>query len=141
MYGSRPMWPVACSPSGFGGTYPSTGLPRGRGLIDWIIAAVAWRHGASLLARDADMDGLARVRNSHRPSVRTSPVASRGGRILLAARYAELQCVGNQIDEFISGRARGDGGAESAQQRFAGALLDAGQGRGTSDHPPIGADD
>jgi predicted nucleic acid-binding protein len=32
-----------------------------RGLIDCMIAAVAWRHGASLLARDADMDRVARV--------------------------------------------------------------------------------
>jgi predicted nucleic acid-binding protein len=32
-----------------------------RGMIDCMIAAVAWRHGATLLAHDADMDRVARV--------------------------------------------------------------------------------
>ena len=32
-----------------------------RGMIDCMIAAVAWRHGASLLAYDADMDRVAHV--------------------------------------------------------------------------------
>lgn len=32
-----------------------------RGMIDCMIAAVAWRHGATLLAHDADLDRLARV--------------------------------------------------------------------------------
>jgi predicted nucleic acid-binding protein len=30
-------------------------------MIDCMIAAVAWRHGATLLAQDADMDRVARV--------------------------------------------------------------------------------
>ena len=32
-----------------------------RGLIDCMIAAVAWRHKATLLAHDADLDRVARV--------------------------------------------------------------------------------
>ncbi|HEV2997511.1 MAG TPA: PIN domain nuclease [Solirubrobacteraceae bacterium] len=32
-----------------------------RGMLDCMIAAVAWRRGATLLAHDADMDRLARV--------------------------------------------------------------------------------
>jgi predicted nucleic acid-binding protein len=32
-----------------------------RGLLDCMIAAVAWRHGATLLAHDADIDRVARV--------------------------------------------------------------------------------
>jgi predicted nucleic acid-binding protein len=32
-----------------------------RGMIDCMIAAVAWRRGATLLAHDADMDRVARV--------------------------------------------------------------------------------
>jgi predicted nucleic acid-binding protein len=32
-----------------------------RGILDCMIAAVAWRRGASLLSHDADMDRLARV--------------------------------------------------------------------------------
>jgi predicted nucleic acid-binding protein len=32
-----------------------------RGLIDCMIAAVAWRHRAALLARDADLTNVARV--------------------------------------------------------------------------------
>jgi predicted nucleic acid-binding protein len=32
-----------------------------RRMIDCMIAAVAWRHGAALLAQDADMDRVARV--------------------------------------------------------------------------------
>jgi predicted nucleic acid-binding protein len=32
-----------------------------RGMLDCMIAAVAWRHGATLLAHDADMDRLAGV--------------------------------------------------------------------------------
>jgi predicted nucleic acid-binding protein len=32
-----------------------------RGLLDCMIAAVAWRRGASLLAHDADLDRVARV--------------------------------------------------------------------------------
>ena len=32
-----------------------------RGMLDWMIAAVAWRAEAALLAHDADMDRLARV--------------------------------------------------------------------------------
>jgi predicted nucleic acid-binding protein len=32
-----------------------------RGMLDCMIAAVAWRHGATLLAEDADMDRLAGV--------------------------------------------------------------------------------
>jgi predicted nucleic acid-binding protein len=32
-----------------------------RGMIDCMIAAVAWRHGATLLAHDADLHRLARV--------------------------------------------------------------------------------
>jgi predicted nucleic acid-binding protein len=32
-----------------------------RGMIDCMIASVAWRHGASLLAQDADMARMARV--------------------------------------------------------------------------------
>jgi predicted nucleic acid-binding protein len=32
-----------------------------RGMLDCMIAAVAWRHGATLLAEDADMDRVARV--------------------------------------------------------------------------------
>ena len=32
-----------------------------RGMIDCMIGAVAWRHGATLLAHDADMDRVARV--------------------------------------------------------------------------------
>jgi len=32
-----------------------------RGMLDCMIAAVAWRHGASLLAHDADMARVARV--------------------------------------------------------------------------------
>jgi predicted nucleic acid-binding protein len=32
-----------------------------RGLIDCMIAAVAWRRGATLLAHDADLDRVARV--------------------------------------------------------------------------------
>jgi predicted nucleic acid-binding protein len=32
-----------------------------RGMVDCMIAAVAWRHRATLLAYDADLDRLARV--------------------------------------------------------------------------------
>jgi predicted nucleic acid-binding protein len=32
-----------------------------RGMLDCMIAAVAWRHGATLLAHDADMDRVARI--------------------------------------------------------------------------------
>jgi predicted nucleic acid-binding protein len=32
-----------------------------RGMIDCMIAAVAWRRGAALLAHDADMDRIARI--------------------------------------------------------------------------------
>ena len=32
-----------------------------RGMVDCMIAAVAWRRGATLLARDVDMDRVARV--------------------------------------------------------------------------------
>jgi predicted nucleic acid-binding protein len=32
-----------------------------RGMVDCLIAAVAWRHGATLLARDRDIDRVARV--------------------------------------------------------------------------------
>jgi predicted nucleic acid-binding protein len=32
-----------------------------RGMIDCMIAAVAWRHGATLLAHDADLHRLARI--------------------------------------------------------------------------------
>jgi predicted PilT family ATPase len=32
-----------------------------RGMIDCMIASVAWRHGASLLAQDADMTRMAKV--------------------------------------------------------------------------------
>lgn len=32
-----------------------------RGMVDCMIAAVAWRHGATLLAHDADMDRVAHV--------------------------------------------------------------------------------
>lgn len=32
-----------------------------RGMIDCMIAAVAWRHGAALLCRDADLDRVANV--------------------------------------------------------------------------------
>jgi hypothetical protein len=32
-----------------------------RGMLDCMIAAVTWRHGATLLAEDADMDRVARV--------------------------------------------------------------------------------
>jgi predicted nucleic acid-binding protein len=32
-----------------------------RGMLDCMIAAVAWRRGAALLAHDADMDRVARV--------------------------------------------------------------------------------
>jgi predicted nucleic acid-binding protein len=32
-----------------------------RGLLDCTIAAVAWRHGATLLAHDADLDCVAGV--------------------------------------------------------------------------------
>lgn len=32
-----------------------------RGMIDCMIAAVAWRRGATLLAHDADMDRVARI--------------------------------------------------------------------------------
>jgi predicted nucleic acid-binding protein len=32
-----------------------------RGMLDCMIAAVAWREGATLLAHDADMDRVARV--------------------------------------------------------------------------------
>jgi predicted nucleic acid-binding protein len=32
-----------------------------RGMVDCMIAAVAWRHGATLLAHDADFDRVARV--------------------------------------------------------------------------------
>lgn len=32
-----------------------------RGMVDCMIAAVAWRNGASLLAKDADMHRMARV--------------------------------------------------------------------------------
>lgn len=32
-----------------------------RGMIDCMIAAVAWRHRATILARDADIDRVARV--------------------------------------------------------------------------------
>jgi predicted nucleic acid-binding protein len=32
-----------------------------RGMTDCMIAAVAWRHGAALLAHDADLDRVARV--------------------------------------------------------------------------------
>ncbi len=32
-----------------------------RGMVDCMIAAVAWRRGATLLAHDADMDRVARV--------------------------------------------------------------------------------
>jgi predicted nucleic acid-binding protein len=32
-----------------------------RGMVDCMIAAVAWRHGAALLAHDADMDRVAGV--------------------------------------------------------------------------------
>lgn len=32
-----------------------------RGMLDCMIAAVAWRHGATLLAHDADMDRVARL--------------------------------------------------------------------------------
>lgn len=32
-----------------------------RGLVDCMIAAVAWRHGATLLAHDLDVDRLAKV--------------------------------------------------------------------------------
>ena len=32
-----------------------------RGMVDCMIAAVAWRHGATLLARDADLQRVAQV--------------------------------------------------------------------------------
>lgn len=32
-----------------------------RGMVDCMIAAVAWRHGATLLAHDADVDRVAQV--------------------------------------------------------------------------------
>ncbi len=32
-----------------------------RGMVDCMIAAVAWRHGATLLAHDSDIDRVARV--------------------------------------------------------------------------------
>ncbi|MBO0687262.1 MAG: PIN domain nuclease [Candidatus Dormibacteraeota bacterium] len=32
-----------------------------RGMVECMIAAVAWRHGAALLAQDADVDRVARV--------------------------------------------------------------------------------
>jgi hypothetical protein len=32
-----------------------------RGMVDCMIAAVAWRRGATLLAHDVDLDGVARV--------------------------------------------------------------------------------
>jgi predicted nucleic acid-binding protein len=32
-----------------------------RGMVDCMIAAVAWRHGASLLARDSDIEHLAQI--------------------------------------------------------------------------------
>ncbi len=32
-----------------------------RGMIDCMIAAVAWRHGATMLAHDSDIDRVARV--------------------------------------------------------------------------------
>lgn len=32
-----------------------------RGMIDCMIAAIAWRHGATILAQDADLDRVARV--------------------------------------------------------------------------------
>jgi hypothetical protein len=32
-----------------------------RGMLDCMIAAVAWRAGAALLAHDADMDRVARI--------------------------------------------------------------------------------
>jgi predicted nucleic acid-binding protein len=32
-----------------------------RGMVDCMISAVAWRHGATLLAHDADLDRVARV--------------------------------------------------------------------------------
>jgi predicted nucleic acid-binding protein len=32
-----------------------------RGMIDCMIAAVAWRHGATMLAHDGDIDRMARV--------------------------------------------------------------------------------
>jgi hypothetical protein len=32
-----------------------------RGMVDCMIASVAWRHGATLLARDADLNRVARV--------------------------------------------------------------------------------
>jgi predicted nucleic acid-binding protein len=32
-----------------------------RGMVDCMIAAVAWRHGAAMLAYDADLDRVARV--------------------------------------------------------------------------------
>ena len=32
-----------------------------RGMVDCMIAAVAWRHGATLLARDADLERIAAV--------------------------------------------------------------------------------
>ena len=38
-----------------------SGITPARGLIDCMIAAVAWRHGAALLCRDADLNRVAQV--------------------------------------------------------------------------------
>jgi predicted nucleic acid-binding protein len=32
-----------------------------RGLVDCLVATIAWRHGAHLLAHDVDLDRVARV--------------------------------------------------------------------------------
>jgi predicted nucleic acid-binding protein len=49
-----------------------------RGMVDCMIAAVAWRHGATLLAWDADLDRVARVIGIEldEASLRSRPVSS-----------------------------------------------------------------
>ena len=44
-----------------------------RGMVDCMIAAVAWRRGATLLAHDADLDRLARVVGIELDDLRHSP--------------------------------------------------------------------
>jgi predicted nucleic acid-binding protein len=50
-----------------------------RGLVDCMIAAVAWRHQATLLACDTDLDHVARIIGIDMDEASPPPVAARSG--------------------------------------------------------------
>lgn len=51
-----------------------------RGMIDCMIASVAWRRGATLLAQDADLAGVASVIGLDLDEASLRPLSGRGGR-------------------------------------------------------------